>query len=229
VAFRNVLLSHLSPEDRERLTLERVEMPRRKLLEQRRRGVDHVYFPDSGIASVIADSGGARSVEVAVIGREGMTGLAAALGADRAAHDIVVQIAGTAQRAATGALRAAMTESESLRRALLRYCHVFMLQIEQTALANGRSRIEERLSRWLLMACDRVEDDLLPLTHEALGGMLGVRRSGVTVALSALERAGLIDVRRGAILIRDRKGLEANANRAYGAAEAEMRRLFPDP
>jgi CRP-like cAMP-binding protein len=226
VRTRNKLLAALPEADLERLTLESVELPRRKALEQRRRNVEFIYFPESGIASVAADSGGARSVEVGMIGRDGMTGLSVLLGVERAPHDVVMQIPGEGRRTSAANFREACEASPSLRAHFLRYAHVFLLQVEQTALANGRSKIEERLARWLLMACDRVESDLLPLTHESLGAMLGVRRSGVTVALSVLEKSGLIEVRRGAITIRDRDGLRSNANGAYGASEAEMRRLF---
>ncbi len=93
-------------------------------------------------------------------------------------------------------------------------------------MANGRSKIEERLAPWILMAHDRMDGNELPLTHEFLATMLGVRRPGVTVALSALEKAGLIQANRGAIVVIDREGLEENSNGTYGAAEAEFQRLF---
>ncbi|MBL8549310.1 MAG: Crp/Fnr family transcriptional regulator [Hyphomonadaceae bacterium] len=228
VRSRNKLLASLPEAELAALSLERVELAPRKALEQRRRNVEQVYFPESGIASVVADSGAARSIEVGMVGRDGMTGLSVLLGADRAPHDVIMQIAGAGLRTSAAAFRDACAASARLMQHFLRYAHVFTLQVEQTALANGRSKIEERLARWLLMACDRVESDILPLTHESLGAMLGVRRSGVTVALNALEKSGLIDVRRGAVTIRDRDGLRANANGAYGAAEAEFDRLFPD-
>jgi CRP-like cAMP-binding protein len=98
---------------------------------------------------------------------------------------------------------------------MLRAAHAFMIQTTQTALANGRSKIEERLARWLLMADDRIAGDELRLTHEFLAMMLGVRRSGVTVALQGLERLGLISHRRGLIIILDRKALERNSNGTY--------------
>ncbi|HVY84535.1 MAG TPA: helix-turn-helix domain-containing protein [Caulobacterales bacterium] len=102
-----------------------------------------------------------------------------------------------------------------------------MQQIAQTAFANGRGRIEERLARWLLMANDRLDGDEAPLTHEFLAMMLGVRRPGVTMALNALEQRGLIDTQRGVIAIADRKGLEEHASGFYGVPEGEYRRLFP--
>jgi CRP-like cAMP-binding protein len=116
-------------------------------------------------------------------------------------------------------LREADERSMILHRAMLRYAHAFLLQTTTTALANGRSKIEERLARWLLMARDRLESDELPLTHEFLALMLGTQRPGVTIALHGLERGGLITTRRGAITILDRKALEENANGTYFTPE----------
>jgi len=113
-----------------------------------------------------------------------------------------------------------------LRRALLRYGHSFVIQTAHTALANGRNKLLERLARWLLMAHDRVDGDDIHLTHEFLSIMLGVRRTGVTVALNQWARAGLVETKRGVITILDRGGLEEISNGSYGAPEAELRRLF---
>jgi CRP-like cAMP-binding protein len=108
----------------------------------------------------------------------------------------------------------------------LLYAYAFSVQTTCTALANGRSKIEERLARWILMARDRIDIDELALTHEFLSLMLGVRRSGVTVALHLLVRAGLIQAHRGIITILDRQGLEDISNGSYGVPEAEYQRLF---
>ena len=116
-------------------------------------------------------------------------------------------------------MREADELSNTLHRAMLHYAHAFLLQATTTALANGRSKIEERLARWLLMAQDRVDSDQLPLTHEFLSLMLGVRRAGVTAALQALERKELISRNRGKILILDRKGLEEQSNGTYVPTE----------
>ena len=114
-------------------------------------------------------------------------------------------------------------ESKSLHQVLLRQGYAFTVQMAQTALANGRHKLEERLARWLLMAHDRVDGDELPLTHEFLSLMLGVRRSGVSVALKILEREGMVKARRGGVVITDRDGLEECANGAYCSPEAELR------
>src|SRR5436305_4043506 len=110
---------------------------------------------------------------------------------ERAPHETYMQLGGNGQRVAAAELRQAMAQSASLQRAFLHYAHAFFVQTARTAMANGRSKIEERLARWLLMAHDRTDGDELALTHEFLATMLGVRRPGVTVALNLLEGSGL--------------------------------------
>jgi CRP-like cAMP-binding protein len=117
-----------------------------------------------------------------------------------------------------------MKKSPSIQKSFLHFAQAFMIQTAHTALANGRANIEERLARWLLMAHDRVDGDDLPLIHEFLALMLGVRRSGVTVALHELEREGLTKSYRGHIRVLDRKALEKAANASYGVAETEYER-----
>jgi CRP-like cAMP-binding protein len=206
--------------------LEQVEFSKRKRLEQSGRAIEHIYFPLSGFASVIANAKTDSSIEVGLIGREGLTGLGVVMGTERASNLTFVQYAGEALRIRATDLRAVIAQSHTIHQALLRYAHVFMLQAVYTALANGRSKIEERLARWLLMAQDRVGESRLDLTHEFLAQMLSVRRPGVTIALSRLERSGLIEAERGAITILDREGLRELCKEAYGAAEAEYERLF---
>jgi CRP-like cAMP-binding protein len=205
--------------------LEAVDLPVRKQLEARNKAIDAIYFIEHGIASVVADGTG-RSIEVGLIGREGMTGLAVVMGSDRSPHETFMQVGGDGQRIAAGKLRQLTEENPTLHRLLLRYGHAFVIQTAQTALANGRSKVEERLARWLLMANDRLDGNRVPLTHEFLSTMLGVRRPGVTLALKHLEDQGLIQAKRGAIVIVDRTRLRKISNGAYGAAEAEFNRLF---
>ena len=224
----NRILSRLSPADfallESRLTA--VELPLRKQLEMPQKPITYVYFIESGFASVVADGERRRGIEVGLIGREGMTGLAVVMGTDRTHHETFIQCAGRGWRIGAQKLRNAMEKSSGLRTRLLQYGHVFLMQTSYTAMANGRSKIEERLARWLLMAHDRVEGDRLPLTHEFLSFMLGVHRPGVTIAVNLLEKDGLIRASRGAITVTDRQGLEKISNGAYGKAEAEFQRLF---
>jgi CRP-like cAMP-binding protein len=224
----NCLLARLSLEDMKlvRPYLEAISLPLRQKLEVRNRRIDHVYFPESGFASVVATGHGDSSIEVALIGREGMTGLAVLMGTDRSPNDTFIQYAGAGLRIPVGNFHRAIERSPSLHKLLLRYGHAFVVQASHTALANARSNLEGRLSRWLLMAHDRIEGDELSLTHEFLSVMLGVRRPGVTVALKFLVQHGLIKTVRGVITILDRKGMERSANGAYGVPEAEFLRLF---
>jgi CRP-like cAMP-binding protein len=220
-------LARLSPADFGLLQphLEAVDLPVRKQLENRNKTIEHVYFIEHGFASVVADGSG-QSIEVGLIGREGMTGLAVLMGTDRSPHDTYMQAGGDGQSISSAKLRQAIDASPALHRSLLLCGHAFVVQAAQTALANGRSKVEERLARWLLMANDRLDSDEVPLTHEFLSVMLGVRRPGVTVALDHLEKEGLIRAKRGAVAILDRTGLRKISNGAYGAAEAELKRLF---
>jgi len=213
----NRILSRLSRQDLALLEphLETVDLPVRKPLEARRKRIDQVYFIESGFASVVANGTSKPSIEVGIIGREGMTGLAIILGSDRAQHATYIQVAGKGLRISAARLREADERSNTLHRAMLRFVHAFLAQTTTTALANGRSKIEERLARWLLMANDRINGDDVPLTHEFLSLMLGTHRPGVTIAVQALEKAGLITTRRSHITIVDRKALEKSSNGTY--------------
>ena len=209
--------------------LTEVDLPLRRQLEARNRRVEHVYFLERGLASVVISAGANHSIEVAIIGREGMTGLSVLLDAERSLPETFVQSPGHGWRIAADDLRDALRQSASLRSALLRYAHVLVGQMAFTTLANGRYKLEERLARWLLMAQDRATDDTVVLTHEFLSMMLGVRRPGVTAALNQFERRHLIQTRRGVILIKNRGALEEAANGSYGAPEVEYERVFGQP
>jgi len=224
----NRLLSWLSAEDFGLLepSLKPVNLPLRMQLENRNRKIEHVYFIEHGFASVVATGPNRRSVEVGIIGWEGVTGLAVIMAADRSPNETYMQSAGSGQRIASANLRTAMAQSATLRGSLLNYGHTFIIQTAYTALSNNCSRVDERLARWLLMAQDRAVDDELHLTHEFLAIMLGVRRAGVTTALSHLKSKGLIRTKRGSIVVVNRGGLEKLAFGTYGAPEAEFKRLF---
>ena len=206
--------------------LESVDLPVRRQLEQRGRRVEHVYFPQSGLASMVVSTSANHSIEVGIIGCEGMTGLSVLLEGDRPWHETFIQTAGTALRLPAEELRGAMLKSPTLRALLLRYVYNLVSQMAYTALANGRYKIEERLARWLLMADDRAGGDPIQLTHEFLALMLGARRAGVTIALSNFQKRGILEVARGRITVRNRGALEDAANGSYGIPEAEYNRLF---
>src|SRR5437588_3413593 len=210
---RNQLLASLSSNDLDLLEphLASVTLGIRKHLEKPNKRIEAVYFPDSGFASVVAIQSNGKQVEVGLIGREGMTGLPIVLGNHRSPHSTYVQAAGTGKCISSKELRDATRSSLSLRDSLLKYVQAFGVQTTHTAISNAQARMDVRLARWLLMAHDRVGDDTLPLTHEFLSLMLGVRRPGVTEALNALRKQGLISYKRGQITVRDRKGLERTA------------------
>ena len=222
----NRLLAALSPADFKLLNLQSVPLRLRQDLERPNRPIDDVYFPHIGFASVVAIQSKTVQVEVGLIGCEGMSGTCVVLGNDRSPHSTYIQAEGEGQRITVTDLREAMQASGSLRTLLLRYVQVFMVQTAHTAIANARATIDVRLARWLLMAQDRVRDNKLPMTHEFLALMLGVRRAGVTEALQSLVREKLITTERGVVVILNRKGLERTAGDAYGTPEAEFRRLI---
>lgn len=206
--------------------LEPVDLRLRQKIDLPGRPITHVYFVEHGIVSVVAIGPNRLPIEVGVVGFEGFTGLPAVLGGDRSPLDTYVQVAGSANRIEVAALTGAMERSPSLTAALNRYVQAFLVQVSQTALANGRARLEERLARWLLMAQDRLQSDELSLTHEFLALMLAVRRPGVTVALSLLQDQGFVKVKRGKIVILQREALLEIADKFYGVAEAETDRLL---
>jgi CRP-like cAMP-binding protein len=221
-ASHNQLLATLTSADSDLIHahFERVPLNFRDILIEARAPLEHVYFPEQGIASILANTSEGR-IEVGMIGREGMVGVPVVLGLDRSPHAFLIQAAGEAQRISANDLRQVIARSPSLNARLLRYVHAMMIQTAQTAYANASFNIEARLARWILMTHDRVESDDLPLTHDFLSMMLGVRRPGVTVAVQTLEASGLIRASRGRITVLDRPKLEEVADDAYGLSEAE--------
>lgn len=219
----NRLLATLPDEDRLLVEkrLERVELRQGDILFESNQPIPYVYFFEGGLSSEIATNDDANRIEVGCIGKEGLSGIPIALGADRSPHYAFVQVGGPAIRVSADALRSMMDVSKPLRDLLLRYAHVFMIQIAATALADGRYEVEPRLARWVLMCQDRLGDEL-PLTHDFLALMLGVRRPSVTDALHKLEGALAIRADRSLITVRDRSKLEDIAGRAYGQPEGNI-------
>ena len=212
----NRLLASLPQSDLDNLRpqLVRVRLVREQVLVQRGQAPDHVYFIEDGLALLMAQAEpGQPSVQVGMIGREGMVGGLALLDGVSAAYASgIMQSPGAALRIGVADLRRLMEESSPLRETILRFVQSLTRQVMKIAVSNACNTLAERCVLWLLMAHERVDGDDLPVTHEALSAMLGVRRSGVTVATAALQRAGLIRTSRGRIRILDRQGLEALAN-----------------
>jgi CRP-like cAMP-binding protein len=224
----NRLLAALSAEDFALLEphLDRVALDLKQVIQLPNSAIEEVYFVESGIVSIVAASTGSPGIEAGLVGREGMTGIAVVMDDHRSPNDVYVQVAGAAQRIGADKLRTAITASGTLHRSLLRFARAFFVQVTQTALANGRAKIEERLARWLLMARDRLDAKAMPLTHEFLALMLGVHRPGVTVALQEMEGRGLIRSERGKVSILDSAGLKRVAGGFYGLPEREYERLI---
>jgi CRP-like cAMP-binding protein len=221
------ILASLLPADFRLLeeNLTQVELHVPKQLEAPDKRIDHIYFFESGFASVVANGRVQRPMEIALIGREGMTGLAVIMGHDRSPNDTYVQLSGAGQQITAAHLRQAIGQSVTLHHSLLRYGHAFHIQATQTALINGRCTVEERLARWLLMAHDRIDGDELFLTHEFLSIMLGVRRASITETLRMLADGDLIAIKRRTIAIIDRARLQKRSNGAYVPVEPDSSRI----
>lgn len=194
-----------------------VELSFGAVLCQQDEAIRHVYFPLTGIISLVATVTSHRPLEIALIGSEGMLGVTLILGVDRAPLRGAVQGSGLCLRMTAGLFRKSLLDSPSLSRRLPRYLYVLMAQLSQTVICSRFHEVDQRLARWLLMTHDRVHSNHLHLTHAFLADMLGVRRSGITIAAGILQSKGLIDYRRGEIDILDRKGLEAASCECYCA------------
>jgi CRP-like cAMP-binding protein len=228
--IRNRLLHKIALEDWDLIgpQLEPVTLKERQVIEVPTKPIAHAYFLEIGVASVVAVDAEDHRIEVGVIGYEGVTGVPLIMGDNRAQHSTYMQIGGSGHRIPAEALCAAIARSDTLRTLMLKSAQGFMIQTAQTALANGRAKLEQRLARWLLMAHDRMTTDAVPLTHEFLAVMLGVRRAGVTVAIHGFERRGLVTTRRGQLTVVNRTGIEQIAGSFYGTPEAELKRLLGD-
>ena len=177
--------------------------------------ISDVYFPLTGFVSLIAPVGRDETLEVGLIGAEGMLGATLALGVDSAPLHALVQGAGSALHLSAARFRREVRLRPALRQLLLRYCYVLLRQVSQTAACTHYHSIESRLARWLLMTQDRTGGATLHLTQEFLSGMLGVRRVGVTQAAGTLQARRLIGYHRGEIIVVDRRGLEASSCGCY--------------
>lgn len=227
-APRNRLLQALTPSDLSQLLshLERVHVRKGDVLIRQGHPLKFAYFPEAGLASNLAVTSDGRKIEVGCFGFEGMVSTATLLGSNRASHDILIQVGGPWLQIRTDVLGKAVRASPSLQGMLLRFVQVQLLTLSQSTLANGAYLLKERLARWLLMAQDRLGGDDLALTHEFLSQMLGVRRSGITLAIQEIESLGMIRASRALIKVLDRQKLIELAGDSYGIPEAEYERLI---
>jgi CRP-like cAMP-binding protein len=228
---QNRLLKVLSPEAFALFAphLEFVELPTKHVLVEADQPTRHVCFMESGLASMVATSTDEESVEIGHIGREGMTGEHVVLRSDQSPNRTFIQVAGAGYLMPAALLTETLTGNPSLQKIFLRYVHCCNLQMAHSALANARYSVYERLARWLLMVHDRMDGNDLPLTHEFLSLMLGVRRSGVTDQIHLLEGGHAIRAKRANITILDRGKLREIADGCYGVPEREYERLIGLP
>jgi PAS domain S-box-containing protein len=213
----NSLLAALPRKDYRRLLagLEPVTLNYGDVLYEPGESIQHVYFPNDSLVSLLTTIEGHQALEVGLVGREGMVGLSLALGIGVSPVRALVQGTGTAMRMQSAQFSKEFRRCLPLQRALYRHAYSMLGQVRQTAACNRFHQVDARLARWLLMTHDRVQSDEFLLTQEFLADMLGVRRAGVTNAASALQRHKLISYRRGKIRILDRKGLEAASCSCY--------------
>ena len=187
----------------------------------------HVYFPVNGIVSLLYVTSGGASAELAVIGAEGMIGIALFMGGETAPNRAIVQSTCQAFRLNAASLKKEFARGGAVHLQLLKYTQALITQISQTAVCNRHHSVEQQLCRWLLLSLDRLPGNELRMTQELIANMLGVRRQGVTEAAGALEKDGLIRYRRGTIEVLDRTGVEARACECYGVVRREYERLLP--
>ena len=195
--------------------LEPIECQRAQILLDADSSLDHVFFPDSGVVSVVAVYEDGKIIEMATIGREGCTGVQAVLGAKSSSVRLLVQIPGTAAKMSRLAFMRAMRSVPAFRSLMFAYVHAFLEQVLVSVACNGAHSLKQRLARWLLMMRDRSDDDALQITQSLLAEMLGVQRPSVTNAAREFERAGLIARGRRQITILDRKGLTRTSCECY--------------
>jgi CRP-like cAMP-binding protein len=184
-----------------------------------------VYFPISGVVSLLYVLEDGHTTELAVVGNDGCVGIALLLGGQTTHSEAVVQIAGYAYRVHSSAILAGFRKGGRTARVLLRYVQALITQMVQTAVCNRHHTVEQQLCRWLLLSLDRVPSDTISMTQELISNMLGVRRSGVTEAARKLQAAGVIDYSRGQIKVPDRAKLEAHACECYAVVKKETDRL----
>lgn len=233
---QNHLLDALPQEEYEQLCtdLEPVPLPLGKVLYESGEGLSHVYFPTDAIVSLLYVMENGASAEIAVVGNEGIVGIALFMGGETMPNRAVVQSAGHAYRLKGPVLqrafaRAGERDAGSLQPLLLRYTMALLTQMAQTAVCNRHHTIDQQLCRWLLLSLDRLPSDELDMTQELIANMLGVRREGVTEAAGRLQSAGLIRYSRGHIKVLDRPGLEARVCECYEVVRREFQRLLPAP
>jgi CRP-like cAMP-binding protein len=226
---QNHLLGALTTPEQERLfpQLELVTMPLGKVLYESGSQLGHVYFPATCIVSLLYVMEDGASAEIAVVGNEGLVGVALFMGGETTPSRAVVQSAGFAYRLAGAQMKQEFNRSGSMQHLMLRYTQALLTQMAQTAVCNRHHSVDQQLCRWLLLSLDRLPSNELAMTQELIANMLGVRREGVTEAAGNLQNAGLIRYSRGRITVLDRDKLEQRVCECYAVVRKEFDRLLP--
>ncbi len=228
LAFENRLLAALPADEYKRLLphLEPVRLPQSKIIYRAGESIRHAYFLRGGMASLLSITGDGKTVEVGMIGNEGLVGIPVILRANTSPYQSAVQLTANAMRVSGDALRAEFDRGGRLHDLMLRYLHALLYQVSQSATCNRFHTMEERLCRWLLVSRDRTQTDTLRLTQEFLSQMIGAPRSRVTLVAIRLQQAGLISYSRGRIVIRDRRGLAALSCECYRIVNEQITRFI---
>jgi CRP-like cAMP-binding protein len=226
---RNHLLAASTPAEQKRLfpQLELVQMSLGDVLYESGSELAHVYFPTTCIVSLLYVLEDGASAEIAVVGNEGLVGVALFMGGETTPSRAIVQSAGTAYRLAGASMKQEFNRGGAMQHLLLRYTQALLTQMAQTAVCNRHHSIDQQLCRWLLLSLDRLASNELHMTQELIANMLGVRREGVTEAAGNLQSAGLIHYSRGHITVLDRPKLEERVCECYGVVRKEFERLLP--
>jgi CRP-like cAMP-binding protein len=226
---QNHLLGALPRAEYDRLAphLELITLPLGEVLYEPGVRLRHVYFPTTSIVSLLYVLEDGASAEIAIVGNEGILGIALFMGGETTPSRAVVQSAGYGYRLKAQLLKSEVNRFGPVLRLLLRYTQALITQMGQTAVCNRHHSVDQQLCRWLLLSLDRLASDELSMTQELIANMLGVRREGVTEAAGKLQDAGLIRYRRGKITVLDRPGLEARTCECYQVVKAEFERLLP--
>ena len=227
---RNQLLAALPTADYRRLlpSLEFVSLPLGRALYESGGKLDYVYFPTDCIVSLLYVMKSGASAEIAVVGHEGLLGIALFMGGESTPSRAVVQSAGSAYRLPSSILKSEFARRGPMQRLLLRYTQALLTQMSQTVVCNRFHSVDQQLCRWLLLSLDRLHSNELHMTQELIANMLGVRREGVTEAAVKLQTAGLIKYSRGHIKVLDRPKLEERVCECYAVVSRESDRLLPD-
>jgi CRP-like cAMP-binding protein len=208
--------------------LELIDLPLGKVLYESGAPLSHVYFPTNAIVSLLYVLENGASAEIAVVGHEGVVGIAIFMGGGSTPNRAVVQSAGMGYRLRADVIKSEFERSSPVMHLMLRYTQALITQMSQTAVCNRHHSLDQQLCRWLLLSLDRLPGNELVMTQELIANMLGVRREGVTEAALKLQAAGLIRYARGHIAVLDRPGLEHRTCECYRVVKKEYDRLLPD-